>query len=178
MPVGLPFLVVLVIVVLVLFLRQREPARRALILRRAGFVVMALSALVAGLWVAGEGFSDQGGWKALGSLSVWVVPLAVMAAIAWLRPGRSIGLFAFVTAGLIASSIWAAVGAEGWRGPIVVTTFVVATAVALLGLKRTAAAGVMLLVLGVGPPALTLVGNSYGVGPIDIGFTLAASPPS
>jgi hypothetical protein len=171
MAIGFPLFAVVVIVAVVFFLRQQDPARRPLILKRAGFIVMAVSTLFFGLFVVGETFTDPGGWKALRLVSAWAVPLAAMAAIAWLRPDWAVWAFAVLIAALIGVSIWFAVNPEGWRafedrnGPIRdVITFVVAAAVALLGLKRTAVAGAMLLVLGIVPLAVTSLGSLAGFG--------------
>jgi hypothetical protein len=70
---------------------------------------------------------------------------------------------------VIGMSIWFAVSPEGWRsfedrnGPIrTIAVFALAAAVAVLGLKRTAVAGVMLLVLSIVPIAVSSLGSNLG----------------
>ncbi len=94
MNVGFPVFVVIVVLAFLFFLRQRDPMKRALILKRAGFGVMAFSTAFFGLFVAGDTFTDPGGWEALGLVAAWAVPLAAIAAIAWYRPRWAIRVFA------------------------------------------------------------------------------------
>ncbi len=169
MNVGFPVFVVIVVLAFLFFLRQRDPMKRALILKRAGFGVMAFSTAFFGLFVAGDTFTDPGGWEALGLVAAWAVPLAAIAAIAWYRPRWAIRVFAVLIVALIDVGIWFAVDPKGWRafedrnGPIRgIITFALAAAVALLGLKRTAVAGAMLLVLGIVPLALSSLGSGFG----------------
>jgi hypothetical protein len=68
--------------------------------------------------------------------------------------------------GVESGGVWFAVDPAGWRsfedrhGPVrAIATFVLAAAVAVLGLRRTAAAGWMLLVLGVVPVAVSSLGH-------------------
>jgi low temperature requirement protein LtrA len=70
--------------------RQPDPAKRAVLLRRAGLGLMALSTFFFGAFIIGDTFADPGGWKAAGLVAAWAVPLAGLAALSWLRPaGRS-----------------------------------------------------------------------------------------
>ena len=133
---------------IVAVLRRPDPAERAVLLRRAGFGLMALSAFFLGAFFIGEAFADLGGWKAAGLVAAWTIPLTGLAALSWWRPGWAIRVFAVLTAAVIGVSIWFALNPEGWRsvedrhGPVrAVITFVLAAAIALLGLKRAAAAG-------------------------------------
>ncbi|HZD70462.1 MAG TPA: hypothetical protein VFA45_16660 [Actinomycetes bacterium] len=169
MTVGFPIIVVIAILAVVLLGRQRDPVKRARILKRAGFGVMAFITAFFGLFVVGETFTDPGGWQALGWVATWAVPLAALAAVAWYRPEWAARLFAVLTAAVIGVSVWFAVNPEGWRafedrhGPIrAIISFVLAAAVALLGLKRTAVAGVLLLVLGVVPVVVSSLGSQLG----------------
>lgn len=169
MTLGFPLVAIILIVAVVILLRQQDPARRSSILRRAGFIVMAATTLFFGLFVVGETFMNPGGWEAVGLVAAWAIPLAALAAIAWFRPDWAVWVFAVLIAGLVAMSIWFALDPDGWRafedrnGPIRdVITFVVAAAVALLGLKRTRAAGLMLLVLGTVPLAIMSLGSLDG----------------
>jgi hypothetical protein len=92
-----------------------------------------------------------------------------------LRPGWAIYVFAVLTAAVIGVSIWFALNPEGWRsfedrhGPIrAVITFVLVTAIALLGLKRTAAAGILLLAAGIIPVAVSSLGSFLGFASLSI----------
>lgn len=135
MTVGFPVVVVIVILAVVLLVRQPDPLKRARALKRAGFGVTAFFTAFFGLFVVGETFTDPGGWKALGLVAARAVPLAVLVALAWYRPDWATRLFAVLTAAVLAA------------------------AVALLGLKRTGVAGLMLLALGVVPVVSSLGGH-------------------
>ncbi|HZD00639.1 MAG TPA: hypothetical protein VFA46_10745 [Actinomycetes bacterium] len=169
MTVGFPLIVVIVILAAVLVMRQPDPAKRARILKRTGFGVMAFVTAFFGLFVAGDTFADPGGWTALGLVAAWAIPLAALAAVAWYRPDWAARLFAVLIAAVIGVSVWFAVDPQGWRafedrhGPIrAIISFVLAAAVALLGLKRTRIAGVLLLVLGVVPVVVSSLGSQLG----------------
>ena len=61
------FVVAIVIAVAIAAVaRQADPVKRAILLRRSGFGLMALSAFVVGAFIIGETFADPGGWKAAG----------------------------------------------------------------------------------------------------------------
>ncbi|MGE5290108.1 MAG: hypothetical protein ACM3ML_23560 [Micromonosporaceae bacterium] len=180
MTIVFPLLVTMIVVAVIVLLVRRDPAKRAVVFKRAGFAVMAAFTLFFGLFIVGETFDDPGGWKALGLVSAWLVPLAGIALVAELRPGWAVPMFAALITVLIGLSIWFAVSPAEWRafengnGPIrAIVTFVVAAGVAVLGLKRTAAAGVMLLVLGIVPLAVASVGSLAGTGSLAV----AASAP-
>jgi hypothetical protein len=167
--IGFGFVVVILVAGLVFFARHREPTQRARFLRRAGFSLMALFAVFFGLFLVGDTFTDPGGWKALGLVSLWAVPLAAVGAVAWYKPDLAIRLFAVLIAAVIGVSIWFALDPQGWRafedrnGPIRgIVVFALSAAIALLGLKRTAVAGAMLLILGVAPTVISGMGNHLG----------------
>lgn len=169
MSIGFVFVVAIAIGSVVFFVRHREKVERARFLKRAGFTLMALFALLFGLFIAGETFTDPGGWEALGLVASWAIPLAVLGAITWYRPDWAIRLFAILITAVIGTSIWFAVNPEGWRsfedrnGPIrTIIVFALTATVALLGLKRTAMAGVMLLILGIVPIAVSSLGSNLG----------------
>jgi hypothetical protein len=135
----------------------------ARLLKWAGFILMALSTLIAGIFIIGETFADPGGWKAAGLVAVWAVPLAALAALAWYRPGWAIPVCVALTAVLIGTSIWFAVSPRG-KGPTdAIFTFALAAAVAVLGLKRTGVAGVLLLVVGIVPFLVSSLGRGHAL---------------
>lgn len=158
-----------IIIVIVALVRQQDPVKRANLLKRTGFTLMALLTFFFGAFIVGDTFVDPGGWKAAGLVAAWAVPLAGLAALAWYSPGWAIYVLAVLTVAVIGVSIWFAMNPEGWRsfedrhGPIrAVITFVLAAAIAMLGLKRTTAAGVLLLVLGIVPVAVSSLGSLLG----------------
>lgn len=131
-------------------------------LKRTGFTLMVLSTLIAGMFIVGETFTDPGGWKAAGLVAAWAVPLAVLAALAWYRPGWAVPVCIVVTGALIGISIWFTVSPRG-KGPTeAILTFALAAAIAVLGLKRTGVAGVLLLVVGIVPFAVYSLGRGHG----------------
>ena len=162
-------------IVIVALVRQPDPVKRARLLRRAGFTWMALFTFFFGAFIVGDTFLDPGGWQAARLVAAWAVPLAGLAALAWYRPGWAIYVFAVLTAAVTGVSIWFAVNPQGWRsfenlhGPIrAVITFVLVAPIALLGLKRTAAAGVLLLVVGIVPLAVSSLGSLLGVASLSV----------
>jgi hypothetical protein len=170
MTVGFPIIVIIVILAVVFLARQSDPQKRARILKRAGFGVMAFITAFFGLFAVGETFTDPGGWVALGLVVAWAVPLAALAGVAWYRPDGATRLFAVLIAAVIGASVWFAVDPQGWRafedrhGPIrAILTFVLAAAVAVLGVQRTAVAGLLLLVVGVVPVVVSSLGSQLGL---------------
>ena len=134
-----------------------------------------MSTVVFSAFIIGEAFADPGGWKAAGLLAAWAVPLAGLAALSWFRPGRAIYVLAVLMAALIGVSIWFALSPNAWRsfedrnGPVrAVITFVLAAAITVLGLKRTAAAGILLLAVGVIPVAVSSLGSFLGFASLSI----------
>jgi hypothetical protein len=133
----------------------------ARLLKWAGFALMALSTLIAGIFIIGETFADPGGWKAAGLVAGWAVPLAALAAVAWYRPGWAVPVCVALTGVLIGTSIWFAVSPRG-KGPTeAIFIFALAAAVAVLGLQRTGVAGVLLLVVGVVPFLVSSLGRGH-----------------
>jgi hypothetical protein len=166
---------VIAVPVAVLYARQPDRVKRARFLRRAGFTVMALSTLLVGVFAIGEAFDDPGGWEAAGLTAAWVLPLAALGTLAWFRPAWSVPVLAALTAAVIGLSVWFAVNPESWRsfenrnGPIRdFLVLVLAAAIAVLGLKRTAIAGALLLVLGVAPIAISSLGSRGGFGSLAV----------
>ncbi len=154
---------------------QPDSAKRAAVLRRAGFGLMALFTFLFALFLIGETFTDPGGWKAAGLVAAWAVPLAGLAALAWLRPGGAVYVFTLLTAAVTGVSVWFALDPQGWRsfenqhGPIrAIITFVLVTAIAVLGRKRTAAAGVLLLAAGIIPVAVSSLGSFQGFASLSV----------
>ncbi|MHB1430839.1 MAG: hypothetical protein ACYCVZ_01805 [Streptosporangiaceae bacterium] len=158
--------------------RQPGPARRAVVLRQAGFYVTAGLAFFFGAMLAGETFTDPGGWTAAGLVAAWAVPLAGLAALSWFRPGWAVYVLAALSATVIGVSVWIAVSPQAWRafedrhGPVqAVITFVVVAAIAVLGLKRTFAAGILMVAVGVIPVVVSSLGGLAGAAPLAVAST-------
>jgi hypothetical protein len=80
-----------------------------------------------------------------------------------------------LTAAVIGVSIWFALSPHAWRsfedrnGPVrAVITFVLAAAITVLGLRRTAAAGILLLAVGVIPVAVSSLGSFAGFASLSV----------
>jgi len=166
---------VAIALMIVAVVRQPDLGKRAVLLRRAGLGLMALSTLFFGAFIIGDTFADPGGWKAAGLVAAWAVPLAGLTALSWFRPGWAVYVFAVLAAAVIGVSTWFALNPQGWRafedrhGPIrAAITFVLVTAIALLGLKRTAAAGILLLAVGIIPVAVSSLGSFLGFASLSI----------
>jgi hypothetical protein len=116
-------------------------------------------------------------------VAAWAVPLAGLGAAAWYRPGAATTVLAAATALALLLSLWFAVAPQAWRsfedhtGPVrALVTFVIAVPLGLLGRDRPVPAGVLLLVLGLGPAVLA--GTAGGVPPSASSSTGAASVPA
>jgi hypothetical protein len=155
----LPFGLLLVAVLLgALLVRGGAPARQAHLLRRAGFVAMAVFAVLVGAFVIGETLDDPGGWRAVGLVAAWLVPLAVLAALAWRRPDLATWVLGGLTGVVVIGAVWFAVDPQAGRslendvGPVrALAVFVVSVVLGVLGLARTGLAAVLLLVVGLVP---------------------------
>jgi hypothetical protein len=80
-----------------------------------------------------------------------------------------------LSAAVIGVSVWFALNPQAWRafedrhGPIrAIVAFVLVAAIAVLGLKRTAVAGVLLLVVGVVPLAVSSLGSLLGFASLSV----------
>jgi hypothetical protein len=81
---------------------------------------------------------------------------------------------------IIAASVWFALAPEAWRefedrnGPIrFIAMFILAGPIGVLGLRRTMAAGVMLVVLAVVPIVISSLGSGLGFLPMAVVGTLS-----
>lgn len=147
---ALIILVVLAPILLVSFHRHKDPAGRALVLRRTGMTLMGLTLLFMGLFVA---LQDPGGWAWAGAIAAAIVPLAALATIAWFRPTWAVPLLTVLTAIAVAGT--AADGDFGkMQGVGAVSTVALigaAVGATALGHQRPWAGGLMLLTLGLTP---------------------------
>jgi hypothetical protein len=163
-------LIVAATVMGIVSLRQPDRSVRARALVWTAAAIMAAFTVLAGLFVSGYALADPGGPEGIMLVLSWAVALAVLAVLAWLRPTWATPVLALLTALLVVAGIWFALDSVSWRefenanGPVrAVAVLVLAFPAAVLGLKRTAAAGWLLLALGLGPIAFSALGNLAGV---------------
>ena len=163
-------LLVVAAVMAIVTLRKLDRSARARALIWTATAIMAAFTVLAGLFISGYALADPGGSEGIALVASWAVPLAGLAALAWLRPSWAVPVLTVLTALLVVAGIWFAVDSASWRtfenanGPVrAVAVLVVAFPAAVLGLKRTAVAGWLLLAVGFGPIALSALGSLAGV---------------
>lgn len=163
-------LTVAAIVMGIVTLRRPDRVVRARALTWTAASIMAAFTVLAGLFISGYALADPGGSAGFGLIASWAIPMAALAVLAWLRPAWAEPALIALTATLVAVSVWFAFDSQAWRefenenGPFrAVAVLVLAFPAAVLGLNRTSAAGWMLLVLGLGPIAVSAIGSLAGV---------------
>lgn len=149
--------------------RHRDPRLRARFLKRLGFGLIVVMTAFFGVFVVGDTISDPGGLEAAGLIGLWAVPLVVLALLAWFRPDWAVRVLCVASVAVVGSSAWYAADPGGWRqfedvhGPVrAIVSFVCIAALAILGLRRTAVAG-WLLLLVTASPLIAFVGAGHGV---------------
>lgn len=169
----LPLIAAVFVVVIVFYtIRDRDAEIRATILKGTGFALLSLSTLFFVMFRVADALHEHDGWPVVGAIAAWAVPMAILAAIAWLWPDVAIRVIAVLIAATIGLSIWFALDVDGWtafedrNGPIRdIVMFVLAAGTAVLALRRAAAAGVLLVILGAVPVAIASLGSLEDVGP-------------
>lgn len=154
------------VAVAVLFLRQPDRALRARGLARVAAAAMGVFVIIFGVFVAGETLTDAGSVPGPWLILAWLAPLVLLAALAWLRPDWATPVLGALTVVLVLAAVWFAADPGAWRvieggvGPIrALASFVLGAALAILGLRRAAPAGWMLLAVGVLPVAVSSLGS-------------------
>ena len=165
---GALVLSVLAVLLVVAIAHLRKPSRRTRLLRSVGFWFMVAFVVLFGIFIVGETLSDPGGWRAVGLIAIWLIPLVALCLVSWFSPDRAVWFLAPLVTGVIGLSVWFAINQGTWRsfenrhGPIqVVMVFALSAPVALWGLHRTLWAGVMLVMVGA---ASILVAQAVGRG--------------
>jgi hypothetical protein len=137
----------------------------ARVVKYGGFAVLATFVAGAAVFTAGYALTDPGGWVGGLAVAAWLLPLAVLTILAALRPADAGTALAIATGTVVLVDLIAVVVGAGWAsvedrlGPVrAVATFTVAGPLAVLGLRRPAAAGRQLLVLGLATTATSLTG--------------------
>lgn len=165
-------LVLLVPVLSVVFWRHRDTASRGRATKWAGFALLAVFSLLAGVFTAGEALDEPGGAGGVGLVLSWLVPLGLLVALAVWAPPWSRWAFVVVTVAVGAGIGWFALDPaarlmEDRVGPVgAVAAFVVAAALGVFGLKRTRLAGWLLIAVGLFPWAMATIGSRVGGQPL------------
>jgi hypothetical protein len=134
----------------------------ARIIRYFAFSSMVLFTVVASLFTAGYAMDDPGGWQGIASVAAWLVPMVLLAVVAWRWPAQAVPVLGAATVAVVLLALWAFIAGPDWGavedriGPVrAVAAFAVAGPLAVLGLKRAVAAGWALVALGLAPAVLS-----------------------
>lgn len=166
-PIILALGAIVVVAVVIFMTREKTPQQRATALQRAGAAVMAFFTVLGGIFIAGYALQDPGGNTGLLITAAWVLPMLILAVAAWFWPAPTAPLLLALTASFIAACVWLAFDPAALRafisenGPVIaVSVIALSFPAAVLGLKRTALAGWMLVALGALPLLITVIGRS------------------
>lgn len=178
---GLLIALLPIAAVLVHWRRHADSNERARFAKRVGGLYVGAIAVLLGLFLAGEALSDPGGWRGLALVASWFVPVACIGLLAWYKPAWGRPFVEASTVAAIGLSVWAALDPtirelEDLHGPFVfVACYVAAVVAAALGHARPREAGILLLLLGVIPAAVTTLPVG-GSAPGRIAFYVLAVP--
>jgi hypothetical protein len=148
--------------------RDREPElpRPAGPARVVALVFALVTSTLFGLFVIAETFDDPGGWKAVGLVSLWLVPLAALASIGWYHPHQARLPIALAVALVLSMAMWRAVDLGAWRrfedrhGPIeAIAAFALGAALAFYAYRRPRLGGALMVLIGAAPPVLSSFGS-------------------
>lgn len=164
---ALGAIVVVAVVLGIVLRREKDPQRRATALRRTGATIMAVFTVLAGVFIGGYAMQDPGGNTGLLMTLAWVLPMLILAAGAWFWPAPTAPLLLALSSAFIAACVWLAFDPAALRefisenGPVIAVSVVTLSfPAAVLGLKRAALAGWLLVALGVLPLLITIIGRS------------------
>ena len=142
----------------------------AKVLRYVAFTLMALFGLLGGLFVAGEAFSDPGGWQAVAMTAAWALPLIALSVFSLRRPAEAgpvfVGATALVVLFTLADSAFGIIPRDSWGPVAAVVVFAIGVALAFLGLHRAELAGLLMVVAGLAQLAATVIGRGSEPGPM------------
>jgi hypothetical protein len=148
---------------------DREPERPSPAgpARVVALVFALATSTLFGLFVILETFNDPGGWKAVGLVSLWLVPLAALAGVGWYRPHRARLPIALAVALVLSMAMWRAVDLGAWRrfedrhGPVAaVAAFALGAALAFYAYRRPRLGGALMVLIGAAPPVLSSFGSA------------------
>jgi hypothetical protein len=157
--------------------RGRRVAGR--VLRIAALAWSILFTVAFSLFAAGYASEDPGGLEAVGLVALWVVPLAVLVAVALLRPAAAWWILLALVGVAVLVAGWQLVDPRSLRdwefehGPVTaIASYVPLVPLALVGRSRPLSAALMLLAVGVAPILAEL-----RVAPFHMGSTQAVAVP-
>jgi hypothetical protein len=151
-------------------------------LRWVAFVWAALFTALAGLFTAGYALDDPGGWRGVGLVAAWLVPLALLtgAAVRW--PRKVIGPLTVAVGAAVLAEAAALVSHRGWAdfenrvGPVrAVVVFTLAAPLAVLGLRRIVGAAWLLSGLGLATLSLSMAPGAGSAPMRVVGFCVLIS---
>lgn len=126
-------------------------------------VALAVGVGPAAMWiffVSAEILSDPGGWRGLGFVILWVLPILALAALALRRPGWAAPVMTALVGVWVAANLLTVGFATAWaqyedtHGPIgLVVMLGLCVPIVLLGRARALRAGILLLVAVITPIA-------------------------
>jgi len=112
--------------------------------------------------VAGEMFTDPGGWPAVAMTASWL-PLIALSVFALRRPAAAapafVGATALVVLFTLADSAFDIIPRNSWGPVAAVAVFAIGVALAFLGLHRAELAGLLMVVAGLAQLAATVIGR-------------------
>ena len=151
-----------------------------LILKRIALGLTVFFGFFAGAFIIGETFADPGGWRAVGLVAVWLVPLLIAAGLAWWLPTVAEWVIGVAVTLTISTFVWAAVDSQAWRsfesghGPVrAIAIFCLSIPIVVLGWHRPLFAGVTLAALVLSPFFLLIFSGGAGVAQVSVGMICA-----
>ena len=131
----------------------------------AGFSIMAAFGGFVVLMLAGESIQDPGGWRSVGLIGSWLVPLIVLCLLGYYRPEIGLPVLAVAALAPVAFGVLLLLDYDRWRefedsvGPVsLVLSLVVDIGLACAGLHRPWAAGWLMLAVTIVPLMLAVIG--------------------
>jgi len=125
------------------------------VLRLVGVGIMAVFGLLATAFVVGSAMQDPGGAAGAALAGAYLVPLAVLVAVALAWPRVGTWVLGVAAVGVVGLYAWFALDSQWWRevmddrGPILaVAGIVVAVSLGALGARRAGVAGALLVAMG------------------------------
>jgi hypothetical protein len=145
--------------------RLTDLMRTTPVLAWVGFGITVVFLGLAALMVAGYTLTDPGGWTGVGLTALWVVPTLGLVALSFYRPDTALAVLALATLVPIGFGVWTLVdytGVRDWEdqtGPVgLVFVLAIGLPLAVEGLFRPTAAGLLMVAITVVPLVLSMIG--------------------